>query len=75
MPISLDEFRFPRFVKYKSKEPFIEDAKAKFMDGVGSNLRRFHGESFPQSGYNPKANTTSTKPINLETEDYTLPPS
>ena len=76
MPISIDEFRFPRFIKSKEKKPFIEDGKAKFMDGtIFNGLRRFKSEEFPQAGYNSSANLTSIRKINLDKDDFTLPPT
>lgn len=76
MPISIDDFRFPRFIRSREKKPFIEDTKAKFIDGtVFNGLRRFQGDEFPQSGYNSSANLTSVRKINLDKDDFTLPPT
>lgn len=75
MPISIDEFRFPRFIRHEQQNPFIEDRKAKFLDGSFNGLRRFHGESFPQPGYNSSANITSIRPINLDQDDLSFPPT
>jgi len=76
MPISMDEFRYPRFIRYEEKKPFIEDAKAKFMDGtVFNGLRRFQNEEFPQAGYNPLANIPTIIKVNLDKDDLTLPPT
>jgi len=76
MPGSIDDFRFPRFIRYKENKPFIEDAKAKFMDGTSFNgLRRFQNEEFPQAGYNSSANLSSIRKINLDKDDFTLPPT
>ena len=75
MPISIDEYRFPKFVKYQQKNPFIEDSKAKFMDGTTYNgLRRFKGDTFPQTGYNPAANSPTVKQVNLDKDEVVLPP-
>jgi len=76
MPISIDEFRFPRFIKYQEKKPFSEDIQAKFMDGTHfNNQRRFHADEFPQAGYNPLANATTIKPVELDNDELTLQPS
>lgn len=76
MPISIDDFRFPRFIRSREKKPFTEDAKAKFMDGTSFNgLRRFQNEDFPQAGYNSSANLSSIRKINLDKDDFTLPPT
>jgi len=75
MPISMDAYRFPEFVKYKPKLPFIEDSKAKFYATSGEDhLRRYRSGSFPQQGYNPHLNQARVKNININVDDYTLPP-
>jgi hypothetical protein len=73
MPISMDEFRFPRLIKYKDKNPFTENVKAKFMDAASNSLRRYHADTFPQPGYNPNSNTPKVRKINLENDNITLP--
>lgn len=76
MPISIDEFRFPRFIKSREKKPFIEDTKAKFMDGtIYNGLRRFQKEEFPQAGYNSASNLTNIRKENLDKDELTLPPT
>lgn len=76
MPISITEYQLPRWVRLTEKKPFIEDEKAKFMDGLtnNNNLRRFHGESFPQPGYNVEANSPNIRPITLDKDEVSLPP-
>lgn len=75
MPISIDEYRFPRFVTYREKQPYSEDVNAKFLDASLNNpIRRYRQDTFPQQGYNPNANKAIITPINLDTEDLTLPP-
>ena len=75
MPISIDEYRFPRFVKYIPKKPFIEDRKAKYLDANLNNpLRRYRSDTFPQQGYNPHSNRAVVNNVNLDREDLSLPP-
>lgn len=75
MPISIDEYKFPKFVTVKEKTPFTEDTKAKFMDASANNpVRRYRGDSFPQQGYNPNSNRANVRDVNLDKDEYTLPP-
>lgn len=75
MPISIDEFRFPRFVTYRQKNPFTEDINAKFNDAKDNNpIRRYRQDLFPQQGYNPNSNSADTSNINLNRDDISLPP-
>ncbi len=75
MPISIDEYRFPRFVTVKEKKPFTEDVKAKFLDASLNNpTRRYRQDTFPQQGYNTNSNKAIITPINLDSDDITLPP-
>lgn len=75
MPISIDEYRFPKFVTVKEKKPYSEDSKAKFQDANLNNpQRRYHADKLPQPGYNPNSNRAVITPINLDSDDLTLPP-
>lgn len=75
MPISMDEYKFPKFVTVKEKKPYSEDAKAKYLDASLNNpLRRYRQDTFPQQGYNPNSNKAVITPVNTDSEDYTLPP-
>ncbi|MBV5346645.1 hypothetical protein JZU46_00210 [bacterium] len=75
MPISIDEFRFPKFVVYRQKNPFTEDVRAKFDDAnLNTPIRRYRQDSFPQQGYNTNSNKANIVNINLNRDDITLPP-
>jgi len=75
MPLSIDDFRYPKFVKQNKRYPFGEDKKDKFYATTGdSHIRRYKLGSFPQQGYNPNSNVVEPKDININTEEYTLPP-
>ena len=70
----MDEYRTPTFTKYKVKQPFSEDIKAKFQDvNLNNPERRYRQESFPQAGYNPNANSSKVVNINLDRDDLELP--
>ncbi len=75
MPISIDAFRFPKFSKYKPTYPFGENPKDKYYETTGdTHTRLYRSGSFPQQGYNPHLNQAEPKKININTEEYTLPP-
>jgi hypothetical protein len=74
MPISLDEFRFPKFIKIKESYPFGENPKDKFLN-TANYPRRYRGESgFPQPGYNPNSGVSNPRDIDINSDDLTLPP-
>ncbi len=75
MPISIDEYRYPRAVNIEEKKPFIEDSSAKFLDASLNNpIRRYRQDNFPQQGYNPNSNTAIPRKVNLDKDEYVLPP-
>jgi len=75
MPIDMSAFATPKFIKYKISYPFSENRKDKFYATTGDNhLRRYRDGSFPQNGYNPNANVAEPKKVNINNDDYTLPP-
>ena len=75
MPISMDAFAYPEFVKYKPLLPFGENKQDKFYATTGdSHKRRYKNGSFPQQGYNPHLNQAKPRKININKDDYTLPP-
>lgn len=74
MPISIDEYRFPKFQRHQQQKPFSENKSAKFdAANLHQPLRRYRGESFPQPGYNPNSNQATVRQINIDRDDYTLP--
>ncbi len=75
MPISIDEYRYPKAVRIVDKEPFIEDSSAKFLDASLNNpIRRYRQESFPQQGYNPNSNVAIPRDVKIDKDEYVLPP-
>lgn len=75
MPISIDEYKFPKFVVVKEKQPYSENVSDKFLDASANNpLRRYRQDAFPQQGYNPNTNRAIVVPINLDKDEITLPP-
>lgn len=75
MPISIEEFREPSFIKHRTRYPLSEDKKDRFYK-FETNPRSYRGEgiTFPQAGYNPNHQSIRVEKINLTTDDYTLKP-
>lgn len=78
MVLSIDDFRFPKFVIQKERQPFGEDSNDKFYatDNTksNSNARRFRDGNFPQQGYNVNDNTKEPIDQNINNESFALRP-
>ncbi len=75
MPISIDEFREPHFIKLLTRWPMSYDKKDRFINFAVADLRTYRGaEGFKQPGYNKDQNSTHIEKINLYTDDITLKP-
>jgi len=80
MPIALEEFQLPSFIRLQEKYPLSYDKNAKYnefcpRDFVG---RYNHDEGyegvFKQAGYNPNHQSTRVERIQLRSENITLKP-
>lgn len=75
MPLTLADFQVPKFLTPTEKLPFGEDPKDKYLKAADYPRNyRGDGNSFPQAGYNPHSNTAVIKKVNIDSEEYTLPP-
>lgn len=75
MPISIEEFREPKFIKQEERWTLVPNEKARFIrhDEYPRNYRGDNG-TFPQAGYNPNHQSTTVEKINLFTDNYRLKP-
>jgi hypothetical protein len=73
MPISMDAYRQPKWIRYREKQPFSVDKKDKFYK-FETNLRSFRGGDFKQAGYNTNHDSTTVEKVNLKSDNYTLKP-
>lgn len=74
MPISLEEFREPKFIKMKERWPLSDNQKDRFIDFT-TDTRRYRGEfGFKQPGYNPNHNSTKVEKVKLDVDNITLKP-
>ena len=78
MPLTIDDFRVPKFVKQVERKPFGEDKKDKFhaTDNKLSELnsRRYRDGTFPQQGYNVNDNKNEPTDQNINSDEYLLRP-
>lgn len=72
MPTSIDSFGMPKWLKYKEKQPFVTDKKAKYYR-FDLNERGWR-DGFLQPGYNPNHNSTKVERININKEGIRLKP-
>ncbi len=75
MPISLDEYREPKWIRHRKRYTIAghTDAKSRFMK-FEQYPRNYRGGIYPQAGYNPNNQAIRVEKINLERDDYTLKP-
>ena len=79
MVLSIDDFRDPKFVIQKVRQPFGEDVADKFyatdnnVIDIG-NERRYRNGTFPQQGYNVNDNTKEPIDQIINNDSFTLRP-
>lgn len=78
MPISENEYREPRFVKYRERYPMTYSKTDRYIDTIVNprvNIARsVGGASWKMPGYNPRHNSTTTERISLTNDSPTLKP-
>ena len=80
MPISENEYREPKLVKYQERYPISYDKNDRYISTVvnpkilQSRANSVDGSGWKQPGYNPSNNSVTTEKINLMTENPTLKP-
>lgn len=76
MAIPLEEYREPKWQRYKTRYPMSENKKDRFMkfdDRNPAALRSYRGEEgFKQAGYEPNHGSTRIEHINMEADEFTL---
>ena len=72
MPISIDEYREPRFIKLDEGATMSRDDAEKWYK-FDTNPRGFR-EGFKLPGYNPNHNSTTVEKVNIDNEELQLKP-
>ena len=70
MPISIEDYQEPKFIKYKTRYPLSENSNDRFYK-FETNPRSYRDGVFKQEGYNPKHNLTRVEQININSDDIT----
>lgn len=73
MPISLEEYREPKWIKHRTRYTMagIEDQKARFIN-YEDYPRNYRGGDIKRPGYNPNHQSTRVERINLKVDNLTL---
>jgi hypothetical protein len=80
MPISIEEFQLPSFIRLQEKYPLSYNKLDRYNEIYPPNFEdRYNhneGESggFKQAGYNPNHQSTRVERVNLKSETITLKP-
>lgn len=79
MPISIEEFKLPAFIKYQERYPYSYDKKDRYNDVnpivFAERSARYNQDGVvKQAGYNPHHQSTRVERINLRSDDITLKP-
>jgi hypothetical protein len=78
MPISIDEYAKPSWVRYQTRYPLSYDKKDRFNTiNPRHEMKRYNGDpetGWKQAGYNPNHNSTRVEKINLTVDQVTLKP-
>jgi len=80
MPVSVDEYRVPRWIKIPDRYPMSYNKNDRFNEVCPRHeATRYPGEEgreggWKQAGYNPNSNSTSIEKINLYSDNIQLRP-
>lgn len=81
MPVPIEAYVEPRFVKYRERYPMSYNKRDKYINTVPQKreLSRHNGNpddnnGWKQAGYNPNDDSTRIQRINLYTENISLRP-
>ena len=77
MPIPIEEFATPSFIKGRTRYVgnTTIDHKDRFPNYEDDHKRSWRGpDGYPQAGYNVNHQSTRVENINLYTDDFTLKP-
>ena len=70
MPISIEEYANPKWIKQRERYPLSYDKKDRYYN-FASDLRGYRG-GLKLPGYNPSHNSITIERINLESDDISL---
>lgn len=80
MPISIEEYSQPKFIKLRDRYPMSYDKEDRFNEVFPLNFAgRYPGDEgreggWKQAGYNPNHQSTTIEKIRVRTDNITLKP-
>lgn len=80
MPVSENEYREPRFIKYQERYPISYDKNERYTATLtnarvpAARANSVDGSGWKQPGYNPNHNSTTIERVNLTTDSPTFRP-
>lgn len=80
MPISMEEFSVPKWIKYQERYPLSYDKTDRFNEiNPRHCVGRYPGDEgreggWKQAGYNPNHQSTMVERIRVRSDDITLKP-
>lgn len=80
MPISIEEYKKPMFVRHKNRYPMSYNEDDKYNEiNPRHEVKRYQGPEgreggWKQAGYNPNHQSTTLERITVRSDNYTLKP-
>ncbi len=81
MPVPIEAYIEPRFIKHRGRHPMSYNKRDKFLNTIaqGHSIERYHGDpnarnGWKQAGYNSNSDSTRIERLNLRSEDISLRP-
>jgi hypothetical protein len=81
MPVPIESYIQPSFIKYRERYPMSYDKRDRFINTVPqkSEMARHNGDTdtgngWKQPGYNPNSNSTRVERVNIYTDNISLRP-
>ncbi len=81
MPVPIEAYAEPRFIKYRERYPMSYNKRDKFLNTIAQThtAERYNGDvdarnGWKQAGYNTNDNSTRVQRINMYTDNVSLRP-
>ena len=81
MPVPIEAYIEPKFVKDRPRYPMSYNSKDKFLNTIAQmhTVERYHGDAdarngWKQAGYNPNHNSIRVEGVNLKNDNISLKP-
>jgi len=71
MPIPIEEYAEPKWIRYQERYPMSYNKNDRFYK-FETNPRSYRGGVFKQAGYNPNHNSTRVESVRINSDGITL---